>query len=140
MRKFDVMENHLKDQIKSLGGEFKDFSDDVDGFFDYVNVHERNDTERKFRTQGKHHKSQIGKVNSGVESMEFALGGELHNEIGVANDTLELLFKNLKSEELSSVCDDVKVFLDSPKSAGGAGCTPGQHHGGQYNGENYSNL
>ena len=40
-----------------------------------------------------------------------------------------------ESENLENVCDDIKHYLDSPHASGGAGCTPGQHHGGQYNGE-----
>ena len=127
------MEKHLKDQIEDLD-EIEDFND-VDEFCEFVFNNDRNDIERVFRDKGKHHNSVIAKVNSGVESMDFAMGGELHNEIGLVNDMLGNLFKNLKSENMEDVCDDLKTFLDSPKSAGGAGCTPGQHHGGQYNGE-----
>ena len=66
--------------------------------------------------------------------MEHSLGGELHNEIGLANDWLKHLYSDLKSEKLDSSCSEIKQYIDSPKRLGGAGCTPGQHHGGQYNG------
>jgi hypothetical protein len=84
---------------------------------------------------GKKHNSVIGRNNSGIESLEFAVGGDLHNQIGICNDSLTRLFEDLISENLQSGSEDIKTFLDSPKSAEGAGCTPGQHHGGQYNGE-----
>ena len=55
-------------------------------------------------------------------------------EIGIINDSLKLLFSALSSENMTQVCDNIKQYLDSPKSAGGAGCSPGQYHGGSYNG------
>jgi hypothetical protein len=83
VRQFDVMEGHLKDQIKGLGEEFEHLSDNVNDFFENIDLNQRNDVERKFRSRGKNHKSIIGQVNSGVKSMEFEVGGELHNEIGL---------------------------------------------------------
>ena len=41
---------------------------------------------------------------------------------------------------MENICEKVKSFLDSPKSEGGAGCTPGQHHGGQYNGKDVAKI
>ena len=41
---------------------------------------------------------------------------------------------------MEDVAEDIRTFLDSPKSAGGAGCSPGLHHGGQYNGENFEQF
>ena len=127
------MERHLLDQIETV----KDYEgpSEVDSFFEWVNTNERNDVERQFRDNGKHYQSVIGKVNSCVDSMEFTVGGELHNEIGVGNDIIGLLLKELKKQKLEHAAEDLKKFLNSPKSAGGAGCTPGQHHGGQFNGE-----
>ena len=134
IRQFEDIEKNLKNQIKGLGKDYDYLSDNVDKFFEFSEVNQRNDLERKFRVRGKNHKSIIGKVNSGVESMNHVIGGELHNEIGLCNNCLDLLFSDLKKEKLEKISDNIKVFLDSPKSAGGGGCTPGQHHGGQYNG------
>ena len=131
LRTFDSMKGHLQDQIEDLDEDLSG----VDDICDYVFKNDRNEIERKFRDRGKHHKSVIAKVNSGIESMEYALGGELHNEIGLSNDCIENLCKDLKTEKMETVCETIKTFLDSPKSADGAGCSPGQHHGGQYNGE-----
>ena len=36
---------------------------------------------------------------------------------------------------METVCTDISGYLDSPKSAGGAGCSPAAYHGGQYNGK-----
>ena len=126
------MDKNLQDEIKALNET--DLSDTGD-FLDFVTKNERSDIERKFRNRGKHHKSIIGKVNSGIDSMEFALGGELHNEIGISNNCIDHLYEDLKNENLENVCDEIKISLDSPKSAGGIGCSPGQHQGGQYTGE-----
>ena len=128
------MEKHLQDQISDLADLEEDFID-VGQFFDHVIQNDRNDYERQFRLKGKYHSSIIGNNNSGVNSMEFALGGELHNQIGIINDCLKLLFSALESENMDAVCTDIKQYLDSPRSAGGAGCSPGQYHGGQYNGQ-----
>ena len=133
LRDFGRMKQHLKDQISDLEDLEEDFID-VSEFFEHVITNDRNDYERQFRVKGKYHNSVIGNNNSGLDSMEFALGGELHNEIGIINDSLKILFSDLEKENLNAVCTDIKQFLDSPKSAGGAGCSPGQYHGGQYNG------
>ena len=58
----------------------------------------------------------------------------MRTSLGLCNNCLDLLFSDLKKEKLEEISENIKVFLDSPKSAGGGGCTPGQHHGGQYNG------
>ena len=127
------MKQHLKDQISDV--ENLENITEVDDFVEYVNTEENHNIERQLREKGKFHNSVIGNNNSGIDSMHFALGGELHNQIGLCNDCIKNLFSDLKSESLDNVCDEIKHFLDSPHSAGGAGCTPGQHHGGQYNGE-----
>ena len=62
-------------------------------------------------------------------------GGDLHNQIGLGNDALTDLYKNLSSAGFNQIVSDVKDFLDSSKTIGGAGCTPAAHHGGQYNGK-----
>ena len=78
------MESHLADQIRGVSenerpGEV-DNSGDVESsgaiteFFDWVYDNERNDVERLFRDEGKHHQSVIGKNNSCIESMEYAPG------------------------------------------------------------------
>ena len=133
LRQFDRMEQHLKDQI----GDFEDIENfaEVSDFVEFVNAEENHNIERQFREKGKYHNSIIGNNNSPIDSMHFALGGDLHNVIGLGNDCLKNLFNDLKSENLENICDDIKHFLDSPHASGGAGCTPGQHHGGQYNGE-----
>ena len=134
LRVFQKMKEHLVDQISDLGDLQEDFTD-VDNFFEHVIQNDRNDYERQFREKGKYHHSVIGNNNSGVVSMEMAPGGSLHNEIGLVNDSIKLLFRALESESLDQVCTVIKQFLDSPKTAGGAGCSPGQYHGGQYNGQ-----
>ena len=128
------MKEHLRDQISDIEDLEEDFPD-VDNFFEHVIQNDRNDYERQFRVKGKYHNSIIGNNNSGVDTMECAPGGSLHNEIGLVNDSIKLLFKALESEQLETVCTAIKQYLDSPKSAGGAGCSPGQYHGGQYNGQ-----
>ena len=50
---------------------------------------------------------------------------------------MDRLFSDLKSENFENVAQDIRTFLDSPQSCRGAGCSPGLHHGGQYNGENF---
>ena len=92
------MEQHLKDQISDIDG--LENMESVSDFFDHVSETENHNLERQFRTRGKHHESVIGKNNSAIESMIFACGGELHNQIGIANDSLKCLFKDLKSENL----------------------------------------
>ena len=134
LRNFDKMKEHLLKQIANVS-DYKGRLD-IDEFFHWVKINERNDVERQFRDKGKHNQSVIGKVNSCVDSMEYALGGELHNEIGVGNDCIEMLFKDLENQKMEHISTLLKVFLDSPKSEEGAGCTPGQHHGGQFNGKN----
>ena len=125
------MNKDFEDQISGL----KENLQNGDNFIETMVESDRNDVERKFRIKGKQHNSVIGRNNSGIESLEFAVGGDLHNQIGICNDSLTRLFEDLISENLESVSEDIKTFLDSPKSSGGAGCTPGQHHGGQYNGD-----
>ena len=39
---------------------------------------------------------------------------------------------------MPEVVENIKKFLDSSKTLGGAGCTPAAHHGGQYNGKDIS--
>ena len=70
-----------------------------------------------------------------VYIISIFLGGDLHNQIGIGNDALCDLFKGLDKAGLSNVVCDIKNFLDSSKTIGGAGCTPAAHHGGQYNGK-----
>ena len=126
MRQFEDMKKHFEDQIADLNENFVD----SDNFIEDAVESQRNDFERHFRNKGKTHKSIIGRNNSGVKSMDFCVGGELHNEIGISNNILEKLFDDLKSEDMEEVCDNIKTLLDSPKSAGGLGCSPGHHHGG----------
>ena len=133
LRGFGEMRNHLKDQISEL------MDDDVkcmppEEFFKHAVDSDRNDYEREFRVRGKRHGSIIGRNNSCVDSMDFVIGGGLHNEIGLVNDCLKILFDGLDKEELDSIPGAIRSFLDSPRSDGGAGCSPGQYHGGQYNG------
>ena len=125
------MEKNFQEQIHSLDEDLSG----VDNFAEFVVVNGRNDLERKFREAGKKHKSVIGQNNSGVDSMEKAMGGCLHNEIGLINDCLDNLHKGLKRQKLESVTEVLKSFVDTPKSRGGLGCTPAQYHGGQYNGK-----
>ena len=66
--------------------------------------------------------------------MQFVLGGPLHNEIGIGNDVLDQLLSELSEKGLESVCASIKTYLNTSKAENGAGCTPGQHHGGKYNG------
>ena len=51
---------------------------------------------------------------------------------------MDRLFSDVKSENFENVAQDIRTFLDSPQSCRGAGCSPGLHHGGQYNGEKFS--
>ena len=125
------MEVNFQEQIDRLDEDISE----VEDFAEFVVLNGRNDLERKFRVAGKSHKSVIGQINSCVDSMEFALGGCLHNEIGLVNNCLENLYKALKSQNLEPVSEVIKKLLDSPKSNGGLGCSPGQYHGGQYNGD-----
>lgn len=67
-------------------------------------------------------------------------GGDLHNQIGIGNDALSDIYKSLNSAGFNQVVCDIKKFLDSSKTVGGAGCTPAAHHGGQYNGKAGQNL
>ena len=125
------MEKNFQEQIDSLEEDLSG----IDNFTEFVVVEGRNDLERKFRDAGKKHRSVIGQNNSCVDSIDHLLGGCLHNEIGLINDCLENLYKGLKRQKLESVIEDIKSFVDSPKSRGGLGCTPAQYHGGQYNGK-----
>ena len=119
VRSFTQMETRLKDQIKSLKEPFDSIAD----FKRAVYEDDRHDLERVLRAKGKNYDSVIGVVNTGVESFEFVLGGPLHNEIGITNNILDQLINELSLEG-----------LDAEVAAGGAGCTPAQHHGGKYNG------
>ena len=74
LRDFDRMREHLMDQINDLDVE-ETFSD-VEEFFEYVNNNDRNDFERTFRSKGKFHTSVIANNNTGIDSMEFAMGRE----------------------------------------------------------------
>ena len=138
LRDFGRMKQHIMDQISDV--DTVENLSDPDDFFDYVNKNDRTDIERQFRLKGKYNSSIIANNNSGIDNMEFSLGGELHNEIGQCNDWLKHLYSDLKSEKLDSACCEIKQYLDSPKRLGGAGCTPGQHHGGQYNGRQQKYL
>ena len=60
--------------------------------------------------------------------------------LGIGNDALSDLFKSLDIAGLNQVVSDIKKFLDSSKTVGGAGCTPAAHHGGQYNGKAGLNM
>ena len=60
--------------------------------------------------------------------------------LGIGNDALSDLFKSLDIAGLNQVVSDIKKFLDSSKTVGGAGCTPAAHHGGQYNGKAGLNI
>ena len=124
------MKDQLEDQIAALDELFQD----VDNFIETVFTDERHDIERSFRENGKHHNSVIGVVNTGVESMHYVLGGPLHNEIGIGNDCLDQLERELSDKRMGSVSASIKSFLNTSKAVGGAGCTPAQHHGGKYNG------
>jgi hypothetical protein len=130
-RKFEEIEKDFQNQITQLNEDFGM----VEDFTKFVVLNNRHDIERKFRDNGKNNNSVIGTVNTCVDSMEFIVGGGLHNEIGLVNDCLDNLYKGLKRQKLDTVCDTIKKFLDAPKSEGGVGCSPGQHHGGQYNGK-----
>lgn len=136
LRDFGEMRNHIENQISKLT-DLEEKYKTVEEFFKYAVDNDRNDYERKFRVRGKHHDSVIGRNNSCVDSMEYVLGGGLHNEIGLVNDCLKILFDGLDGEELTAVPEEIRTFLDSPRSVGGAGCSPGQYHGGQYNGKRF---
>ena len=130
VRNFETMKAQLEDQIAALDEDFQD----VDNFIETVFTDERHDIERSFRENGKHHNSVIGIVNTGVESMQYVLGGPLHNEIGIGNDCLDHLLSELSDQRMGSVGASIQSFLNTSKVVGGAGCTPGHHHGGKYNG------
>ena len=125
------MKCKLADQITRL----HDDCITVENFDETVIKGEKHEVERIFRDRGKYHESVVGPVSTGVESMDCVVGGPLHNEIGIGNDLLDQLMKELAECELNSVCDEIKQFLNTSKAEGGAGCTPGQAHGGKYNGE-----
>ena len=131
VRDFDQMKAQLAEQIKELGED----QINVENFSDVVSKQERHDIERLFRVKGKNHESVVGVVNTGVESMDYVTGGPLHNEIGICNNILDQLLKELSDDGLTSVCSSIKSFLNASKAGGGAGCTPGHHHGGKYNGK-----
>ena len=137
LRDFSEMRNHIEAQISELT-DLDEIHKTPEEFFKYAIDFDRNDYERQFRARGKLHSSIIGRNNSSASSMEYVIGGGLHNEIGLVNDCLKGLFDGLVKEELASVPGDIRGFLDSPRSQGGAGCSPGQHHGGQYNGKGYT--
>ena len=130
VRDFDHMKTNLAGQIRRLGED--DIS--VDTFSELVIKEERHDVERLFRDRGKNHESVVGLVNTGVASMQYIIGGPLHNEIGLGNDLVDHLLAELTESGLGSTCDEIRNFLNTSKVDGGAGCTPGQHHGGKYNG------
>ena len=132
LRSFESLEKHFSDQVTNLGYEnVEDFESEV-----WEDV----TSERKMRDKGKKHESVIGKNVSSVKSMEFVCGGELHNEIGVGNDALNHLYETLEEESFSEIKEETKTLLNSSKSAGGVGCSPGQAHGGQYNGKDIAKI
>ena len=130
-RTFPEMRIQLENQIKCLGEPF----DSIEDFKEEVFKNGRHDLERMLRARGKKFQSVIGDVNSPVESFDYVLGGPLHNEIGISNDVLDHLIKELRDGGFDDVVRDINKFLTTPKVAGGAGCTPAQHHGGKYNGK-----
>ena len=136
LRDFDEMRKQIEDQISELTDLDEKYKS-IEEFHKYAIDNDRNDYERRFRVRGKHHGSVIGRNNSCVDSMEYVIGGGLHNEIGLVNDCLKILCEGLDSEELTSVPGDIRGYLDSPRSVGGAGCSPGQYHGGQYTGKSF---
>jgi hypothetical protein len=79
MRSFESIKSHLQDQVNDLNEDF----DSIESFAEAVSRDERHDLERIFREKGKNHNSVIGRVQTGVESFEYVLGGPLHNEIGL---------------------------------------------------------
>ena len=87
------------------------------------------------RKNGKFHSSVIGRDISGLKSVDYVCGGDVHNQIGLGNDALQDLYKELEAAKLSHVKTDIKNYLDKSKAEGGAGCTPAAHHGGAYNGK-----
>ena len=120
------MEKHFQDQISDYPGDLSELSDGGD-FIEMAVKAGRNDIERRFRDKGKRHQSVIGQNNCGIESMDFTIGGELHNEIGISNNIIESLYSDLRNEGLGNISAAIKILLDNPKSAGGLGCTPGAH-------------
>ena len=77
-RKFEEIETDFQNQIRQLNEDFGV----VEDFTKFVVVNNRHDIERKFRDNGKNHNSVIGTINTCVDSMDFIVGGGLHNEIG----------------------------------------------------------
>ena len=130
-RNFPQMRLHLENQIKELKEPFES----VETFKRDVFENGRHDLERLMRTRGKKFTNVIGDVNSPVESFDFVLGGPLHNEIGIVNDVIEQLIRELNEAGLKDAVAEITKYLNTPKAAGGAGCTPAQHHGGKYNGK-----
>ena len=110
-RKFEEIEKDFQNQIRQLDEDFGVVGD----FTKYVVVDNRHDIERKFCDNGKNHNSVIGTVNTCVDSMEFIVGGGLHNAIGLINDCLDNLYKDLKRQKLEPICDIIKTFIDAPK-------------------------
>ena len=49
--------------------------------------------------------------------MDFTIGGELHNEIGISNNIIESLYSDLRNEGLGNISAAIKILLDNPKSA-----------------------
>ena len=95
------MKKDFEDQISDL----KDNFGDIDNFIESVVESDRNDVERSFRNKGKKHHSIIRRNNVGINSMECAVGGDLHNQIGISNDCIDRLYGDLKSEDLENICD-----------------------------------
>ena len=103
-REFEKLRKHLDDQISDI----QDLDPEVresEQFFKYVIDNDVNSLERKFRDRGKHHCSVIGKNNSPCDSIQFCLGGSLHNEIGLGEPS------KLKAEYLKKCFQvELKIF------------------------------
>ena len=69
-RTFESLENDLGSQISELTEDFGV----GDNFIETVVESDNHTVERQFRDKGKNHHSVIGRNNTGIPSMDFALG------------------------------------------------------------------
>ena len=53
---------------------------------------------------------------------------------------LKDLYDALEKENFTEAIDNIKSMLNSSKASGGVGCSPGQAHGGAYNGKDISKI
>ena len=74
IRSFDSLSENYQNQIRKLN-----FSS-IEEFKENVDMTECNEYERVFRNNGKKNKSVIGDNISGVNSLDYYVGGDLHNQ------------------------------------------------------------